>query len=544
MKIAVAQINNHIGNITQNKEIILKQIDLAVQKEMDLIVFPEFAISGAPLYDLVRSENFIDKCYAALEDISEHNDSLDILIGMPTQSGEDFFSSIVHITRGKVSSVYTKAMVDNRNEKSFLTGIDSPDYNDEGVDEDSEIPMNIITIKGERTLVVTGGDIDYLDQIDDDLRVDLVLAINSPLYQKDSITEGYEDMAEAAGEFKIPIIRCSSVGGNAASFINYGGSCVASCGGKIVTTAKCFDSDALYIDTNDIERKNPVAKGIMSRDNTKDNYNAIVLGLQDFFVKQGLRKAVLGLSGGIDSAVVLALAVEALGKKNVTVMLMPSQFSSKESVQDSIEMAERLGVENLEVSIAPMYDAAIESLKPIFKDMPFSVAEENIQSRIRGVLLMAYSNKFGNILLNTTNKCECAVGYGTLYGDTNGSISILADLYKEEVYKLAEYINREQEIIPSQIIDKEPSAELRPDQKDSDSLPEYSELDAILYMLVEEGRSVLEVVSAGHNVDVVSKIAKLIAQSEHKRFQMPPILKLSTATFGIDIIKPVGSKLV
>ena len=548
MKIAVAQINSHIGNIELNKENILKEIDIAVQKEMDLIIFPEFAISGAPLYDLVKSESFVDKCYAALEDIAVHNTAIDILIGMPTQSGEDFFSSIIYIVEGEVANVFTKAMIDSRSEKNFLSGIDSPDYNDEGnmddIDDENEIPMNIINFRGEKALVVTGDDIDYLETIDKSLRVNFVISIKSPIYEKDSIVDEYEVVAEAAGEFKRPIIRCSAAGGNAASFINFGGSCVASATGQIVTTGKCFASDTFYVDTNDISKKKPVAKGIMSRENVKDNYNALVLAVSDFFAKQGLNKAVLGLSGGIDSAVVLAVAADALGKENVAVMMMPSQFSSKESVDDSVVMAERLGVEKFEVNISQMYDATIASLSPIFKDLPFSVAEENIQSRLRGLLLMAYSNKFGNILLNTTNKSECAVGYGTIYGDTNGSLSILADLYKEEVYDLAAYINRDTDVIPTSIIDKAPSAELRPDQKDSDSLPEYPELDAILYMLIEENRSVLDVVAAGHDVDVVSKIHKLIASSEHKRYQLPPIVKLSSATFGIDLIKPIGSKLI
>lgn len=544
MKIAVAQINTHIGDLSQNKDIILKYINLALEQDAELLILPEFAISGSPLYDLVSSADFVDKCYAALEDIAISGKEIDMIIGMPTQSGDDYFSSAVYVQDGNIVSVFSKAMIDSRLEKCHVRGIDSPDYNDESEESDSEIPMNIIESDDKRFLVVIGEDMDYLDKIDKSLKIDAIISLANPIYAQGAVKEEYEVLCEAAKEFKTPIIRCSSVGANAASFVNFGGSCSVTAKGEIVRSAKTFKSGIFFVDTATMHSETPITKTLTERIDVRDNYNAIKTAITDFFLKQELNNVVVGLSGGIDSAVVTAMAVEALGKENVTAILMPSEFSSQGSIDDSLQMVKKLGIKHHIVSIADMYNSATSSLKPIFGDLPFSIAEENIQSRLRGLILMAYSNKFGDIVLNTTNKSECAVGYGTLYGDTNGSLSILADLYKDEVYSLAEYINLDHEIIPRAIIEKAPSAELRPDQKDSDSLPEYKELDSILRCLIEGNMSVLETVAKKHDVNVVAKVAKLIAASEHKRYQLPPVVKLSTATFGIDRIHPVGSKLI
>ncbi|MEG1635569.1 MAG: NAD(+) synthase, partial [Rikenellaceae bacterium] len=491
----------------------------------------------------VSSADFVDKCYAALEDIAISGKDIDILIGMPTQSGDDYFSSMVYLHDGNVTNIFSKAMIDSRLEKCHVSGIDSPDYNDESEDSESEIPMNIIEVEKKRFLIVIGEDLDYLEKIDKALKIDAIISLANPIYSHEAISEEYEVLCEAAKEFKIPIIRCASVGANAASFVNFGASCSITAKGEVVRSAKTFKSDIFFVETDTIHSETSITKTVTKRNTTSDNHSAIKLAITDFFGKQELKKAVIGLSGGIDSAVVAALAVDALGKENVTAILMPSEFSSEGSVSDSLKLVKTLGIKHHKVSIADMFNSVTNGLNPIFGALPFSVAEENIQARLRGVILMAYSNKFGDIVLNTTNKSECAVGYGTLYGDTNGSLSILADLYKGEVYDLAEYINSDREIIPREIIEKTPSAELRPDQKDSDSLPEYSELDAILHCLIEENMSVLETVAKKHNVDTVAKVAKLIATSEHKRFQLPPIVKLSSATLGIDRIYPIASKL-
>ena len=274
----------------------------------------------------------------------------------------------------------------------------------------------------------------------------------------------------------------------------------------------------------------------------RHTYKAIALGVKDYFGKSGFTSACLGLSGGIDSAVVAAIAVDVLGADNVRVLMMPSQFSSGHSVTDAMKLAENLGIKCEKVEIEPIYNSFMKGLEPIFQGLPFSLAEENLQARIRGTLMMAISNKFGNLLLNTSNKSEIAMGYGTLYGDTNGALSILGDVYKTEVYALAEYINHKGEVIPRSIIEKEPSAELREGQKDSDSLPVYDILDGILYRLIEEGMSLMEVAAEGYDMEVVSKVSKLLKASEHKRYQLAPALRVSKCTLGKDRVIPIVSR--
>jgi len=256
----------------------------------------------------------------------------------------------------------------------------------------------------------------------------------------------------------------------------------------------------------------------------------------------GFTKAILGLSGGIDSAVTLALAVRALGKDNVRVLLMPSQFSSDHSVNDAEQLAKNLGIQYDIIAIKDVYESFMGKLDGIFKDLPFNVTEENIQARVRGTLLMSLSNKFGNILLNTTNKSEMAVGYGTLYGDLAGGLSVIGDVYKTDVYKLARFINKDGEIIPENSITKPPSAELRPDQKDSDSLPEYDILDEILYKYIEERQGPKEIIAGGHDPKLVKRILRLVNINEFKRHQTSPILRVSNKGFGMGRRMPIVGK--
>jgi NAD+ synthase (glutamine-hydrolysing) len=270
--------------------------------------------------------------------------------------------------------------------------------------------------------------------------------------------------------------------------------------------------------------------------------DALVCGIKDYFGKLGFRTATLGLSGGIDSAVTLALAAKALGPENLHVLLLPSQYSSDHSVNDSVQMAQNLGVKYNIFSIEKLFMQFRETLQPLFKELPEDIAEENIQARVRATLLMALSNKFGNILLNTSNKSETAVGYGTLYGDMSGGLSVLGDVYKTDVYLLAEYLNQERELIPVNIISKSPSAELRPDQKDSDSLPPYDTLDQILEAYIERQLPAAKVEEMGFESKLVSRIIRLVNQNEYKRYQTPPILRISSKAFGIGRRLPLVAK--
>jgi NAD+ synthase (glutamine-hydrolysing) len=271
-------------------------------------------------------------------------------------------------------------------------------------------------------------------------------------------------------------------------------------------------------------------------------YNALVLGIREYFLKQGFTKAILGLSGGIDSAVVICLAAEALGAENVRAMLLPSAYSSQHSIDDAITLAKNLGTPHDTINIETTYQALINTLQPLFNGLPFSIAEENMQSRSRGVILMAMSNKFGYILLNTSNKSELAVGYGTLYGDMCGGLSVIGDLYKTEVYQLANYINRNGEVIPVNTITKAPSAELRPDQKDSDSLPDYDTLDAILALYIEMRKSPKEIIALGFDETLVKRVLNMVNSNEWKRIQAPPVLRVSSKAFGPGRRMPIVAK--
>jgi NAD+ synthase (glutamine-hydrolysing) len=289
-----------------------------------------------------------------------------------------------------------------------------------------------------------------------------------------------------------------------------------------------------------------VVKGGKNNEQSKDKialiHDAVVLGIKDYFKKLGLKQAVLGLSGGIDSAITAVLAERALGKENVRVLLMPSQYSSSHSIDDAKALAETLGIQYDIIAIKDVYEAFMDKLSPLFGDKPFNVTEENIQARIRGTLNMAISNKFGNILLNTTNKSEFAVGYGTLYGDLCGGLSVLGDIYKTEIYKLAAYINKDSEIIPYNTINKPPSAELRPNQKDSDSLPEYDILDPILYEYIEKRTDPQDIIAKGYDEATVKRILKLVNTSEFKRHQTAPVLRVSTKSFGVGRRMPIVGK--
>lgn len=297
-----------------------------------------------------------------------------------------------------------------------------------------------------------------------------------------------------------------------------------------------------YYSPSEVGRDSDTLKYLTEPKNIQEIHDALILGIRDYFRKMGFKKATLGASGGVDSAVVQALAVEALGKENVHVLLMPSQFSSDHSVSDAEQLCINLGNRYDILPIKDVYDSFLQTLHPLFKDLPFNVAEENIQSRSRGNLLMGVANKFGYILLNTSNKSELATGYGTLYGDMAGGLSVLGDVYKMQVYALGRYINKDKEIIPGNILIKEPSAELRPNQKDSDSLPDYSVLDRVLYQYIELRQGPKEIIAQGYDAKLVARILKLVNTNEYKRNQFCPIIRVSSKAFGVGRRLPIVAK--
>ena len=344
-------------------------------------------------------------------------------------------------------------------------------------------------------------------------------------------------LVSKAKKYKVPILYVNQVGAHT-ELIFDGGSVFINEKGRIVSELKYFEEDFRIIDTKseNTEQLQP------ETDTIEKIYNALILGIQDYFRKMGFKKATLGLSGGIDSAITLVLAERALGAENLRVLLMPSKYSSGHSVADAVQLAENLNIRYDVVPIQEPVDAFEKTLSPLFEGTQPDITEENIQARARGIFLMAISNKFGHILLNTTNKSECAVGYGTLYGDMNGGLAVLGDVYKTDIFKMARWINRENEIIPENTILKPPSAELRPNQKDTDSLPDYPVLDGILFRYIELNLSPAEIVAGGYDPAVVNRVIKMVNTNEYKRFQAAPILRVSSKAFGFGRKMPLVAR--
>jgi NAD+ synthase (glutamine-hydrolysing) len=339
--------------------------------------------------------------------------------------------------------------------------------------------------------------------------------------------------------YNIPMFYVNHVGAQT-ELIFDGGSLVMSPNGQIFEELPYFEESMKVFDLDEVQ--NATQSVEQPKDKILEIHDAIVLGIKDYFSKLGFSKAVIGLSGGIDSAVTTALAARALGPENVRVLLMPSQFSSDHSVNDAVALCENFGIHYDIIAIKDVYDSFMDKLSPVFGDKPFNVTEENIQARTRGTLLMAISNKFGNILLNTSNKSEAAVGYGTLYGDMAGGLSVIGDVYKTDVFALARYINKDGELIPENSITKPPSAELRPNQKDSDSLPEYDILDKILFHYIEEQQGPKEIIAMGYDEALVKRILRLVNINEFKRYQTAPVLRVSSKAFGMGRRMPIVGK--
>lgn len=520
MKIALAQLNYTIGDFDSNKKKIIECIGRAKSQSAQLVVFGEQAISGAPAYDLLNKVSFLDLCEDALKEIAEHCDDISVLVGLPVQIANKTVSVAALIENRKIKRYIGKETVVLRDEMCHISPSKGCEY---------------IKIQGTKIAVVVGDDIRTEQQYGE--YADIIVNLTNNPYARGIVEKRYSFIRQLAFMTGKPIVMVNNVGGQT-DIVYDGSSAIFNSRGEAVALLKSFEEDFQIVDLGgDLP---PLE--IPEQNKTINVYRAIKLGLRDFFEKNGFKTACLGLSGGIDSAVVVSLAAEVLGPENVRVLLMPSQFSSDHSVEDARELAENLGVDYQIVPINETFAALTTTLGPVFGELPFNVAEENMQARIRSMMMMAISNKFGNILLATSNKSEIAVGYGTLYGDTVGALSIIGDLYKSEVYDLARHINRKREIIPLNTIMKAPSAELRLEQKDSDSLPPYDILDAILYRMIEEGQSREEIINAGFDEEVVYKVYNMVVRSEFKRYQGCPTLRLSTRPLQTGRKMPLTNK--
>ena len=400
--------------------------------------------------------------------------------------------------------------------------------------------VKVVRIAGEKVAIVVGDDFSQLKDIDGD--VDMIFSINARRYGKGLMSYRYETMHNMAFVQSKSIVMINHVGGSG-EIVYDGTSCVVNSRGEVMLLLKSFEEDFAVYDTMADNRPCEIPQELYRHERTGYLYKAAVLGLRDYFYKSGYTKACVGLSGGIDSAVVTCIAVEALGKENVKALLMPSQFSSDHSVTDATALAESVGIEYSVLPISEAYTSIVNTLKPAIGGREFDSTEENIQARLRTIMLMAVQNKTDYVVLNSSNKSENALGFCTLYGDTAGAFSVTGDLYKTEMFDLARYINKTKgDIIPESILEKEPSSELRVGQKDSDELPPYDVVDAILMRMIEQGQHREEIINAGFDAEVVEKIHSMVMQNEKKRYQFPPVLRLSACAFGHERLMPLINK--
>jgi len=540
MKIALAQLNYHIGNFASNEEKIINSIQKAKAAGADLVVFAELSISGYPPRDFLEFEDFIDKCFKSTERIAKASKDIAVIMGLPTKNnvdkGKPLFNSAVFIEDGKTKEFRHKSLLPNY------------DIFDEYRYFEPNNHFSCIDYKGKKIALTIcedlwniGDDPLYTINPMDELmkeQPDLMINIAASPFHYDQREIRKDILKRNVEKYKIPLFYVNHVGAQTELLFD-GGSLVMNEQAETVSELSYFEEDFKIFDTDNLVVESTSAS---SPDKIELIHDALVMGIRNYFEKLGFKKAILGLSGGIDSAVTLVLAVKALGAENVLSVLLPSQYSSDHSVKDAEDLAKNLGSPYEIVPIKDIYAAFEKELEPHFDGLPFGIAEENIQARSRGVILMAMSNKFGNILLNTSNKSEAAVGYGTLYGDMNGGLSVLGDVYKVDVFELARYMNKDEEVVPWNTINKPPSAELRPDQKDSDSLPDYDILDEILYQYIEKRQGPKELVAMGFEEQLVKRILRLVNLNEYKRYQTPPILRISSKAFGMGRRMPIVAR--
>jgi len=542
VKIALAQLNYHIGNFAENSEKIISTIEKAKKESADLVVFSELAISGYPPRDFLEFNDFIIQCNEAVNDIAKHCVGIAAIIGLPTfnpkEKGKPLYNSAAFLNEGKLIQLTHKTLLPNY------------DIFDENRYFEPNSEFNCINFKGKKIALsicedlwnVQDNPLYNINPMDELIgqKPDLMINIAASPYNYHQTKIRKEILKRNAIKYNLPLFYINHVGAQTELLFD-GGSLVLNSKSEIYDELKYFEEDFKVFDLEEIETKSASSSNLELSE-IESIYKALVMGVRNYFQKLGFKKAIIGLSGGIDSAVTAAIAAEALGSENVYNVLLPSRFSSGHSVEDSLKLLKNYGMPYDVIEIEKAFNTFEDTLKPYFKGLPFNIAEENLQARTRGVLLMALSNKFGYILLNTSNKSEAAVGYGTLYGDMNGGLSVIGDVYKTQVFKLAIFINRIKEMIPVNIITKPPSAELRPDQKDSDSLPDYDILDEVLYQYIEHRKGPKEIIAMGFDEALVNRILKLVNTNEYKRYQTPPILRVSTKAFGMGRRMPIVAK--
>ncbi|MHB1920684.1 MAG: NAD+ synthase [Chitinophagaceae bacterium] len=557
MKIFLAQQNYHIGNFDYNLGKILQAVERAKQSGADLVVFSELSVCGYPPRDFLEFDDFIRQCYHSIDQIREAADTLGIIVGSPSLNrsgeGKPLYNSAWFLSEKKIQQVVHKTLL--------------PTYDvfDEYRYFEPASDWAIIPFRGYQIALTICEDIwnlgdnplyricpmDQLMPFDPDVMIN----ISASPFDYDQEEKRPDIIRRNVQKYQLPMFYCNAVGSQT-EIVFDGGSMIFDDRGKQIMVLPYFEEGELCADLEEMLKGSP-KKSISLADPIPDHplqfsfdpkrhmdriRQALILGIRDYFQKMGFKKALLGSSGGIDSAVTAALACEALGSENVHTVLLPSPFSSEHSLQDGLALSANLGCQVDQIPIHEIYSAFVKTLAPNFQGLPFGLAEENIQARIRGNLLMALANKFGWILLNTSNKSELSTGYGTLYGDMAGGLSVLGDLYKTQVYALANLINQEQVIIPENVLLKAPSAELRPNQKDLDSLPPYELLDPILFQYIDRRQGPREIMANSDSPEWVDRILKMVNSSEYKRNQFCPIIRISSKAFGVGRRVPIVGK--
>jgi len=550
VNIRLAQLNPTIGDLSGNKNLMLESIQKAKEDEVDLLVLPELIVCGYPPQDLLEREIFREMCYEINEEIIASSEGLALIFGSITQNhglGRKVFNSAIVAQHGKEIGRVHKALLPTYDVfddlRYFEPGNEFEPIEINGIPfgitvcediwfNDNEINYHTYKVNPAEVLAKKGAQ--------------AIINVSASPFTKTKPISRVGMLQKHADELDLPLFYVNQVGANT-ELIFDGDSLALNKDGEIKSRAKRFATTFIDVAFDPVTKEVEAIGNTSSRldvpERIESMFNGLVLGTRDYLSKsKAAKKVILGLSGGIDSALVAVIAKEALGAENVIAVTMPSEFSSKGSVSDSETLANNLGIKLHEIAIKTIYDSYLDQLKPMFEGTEFNVAEENLQSRTRGDLLMAMANKFGYMLLNTGNKSETAVGYCTLYGDMAGGLGVISDLYKTEVYEMCRWLNESyyrKEVVPNSIIEKEPSAELRPDQKDSDSLPDYGTLDTILEYYLEHQLSREEIISKGFDEELIDRILKLVDINEHKRYQAAPGLKMSAKAFGVGRRWPV-----
>ena len=543
MKIALAQINTTIGDFTGNAEKIIAFTQRAKAAGAELAMFPELSICGYPPRDLVENPAFVIKNQETAERIAAETSGIAVICGLVTKAhadtGKSVMNSAAYLADGKIQLIQSKMLL--------------PTYDvfDESRNFAPAQKQEMFMIGGLRVALTVCEDawndksfwnrrLYVVDPVEELMRAGGEVLLNisaSPFYVKKQDLRR-KMLAAIAVRYQVPVLMVNQVGGND-SLVFDGSSMAIGADGQIKAQAKCFEEDLILFDTE-------TQTGDMhacEQGSESDAYHALVLGTRDYVRKCGFQRAIVGLSGGIDSALTAAIAADALGPQNVIGVGMPGPYSSRGSIDDARALASNLGIRFELIRITDIFDSYLHALKPVFGAREEDVTEENIQARIRGTLLMALSNKFAGLVLSTGNKSELAVGYCTMYGDMVGGLAVISDVPKTMVYRLSDYVNSRKPVIPRATIEKPPSAELRPDQKDSDTLPDYAVLDAILEDYIEDNKTPEQIASArNYDLALVRKIIRMVERAEYKRQQAAPGLKISEKAFGVGRRFPIAAR--